>query len=242
MPVLDVLDGRAVHAVGGDRSRYQPLRSILPGGCDPRKLARALRNELGLTTVYLADLDAIVGRKGDVSLYRDLLNLGLDLWLDPGLRDLHDLEALPRSDRLHVVAGLESLASPDALASMLDRVGPDRLILSLDLRHGRPILANPEAWESVDAPTIADRILAMGVRRLILLDLARVGSGSGTATTGLLATIHSTHPEVAVTVGGGVAGTADVVEAREQGAAAVLVGSTLHDGRIGRREIERLTI
>ncbi|WP_165063878.1 HisA/HisF-related TIM barrel protein [Paludisphaera rhizosphaerae] len=240
VPVLDVLNGRAVLAVGGERSRYRPVRSILHAGCDPRNLAQAFRDELNVSTVYVADLDSITRRERNGSLYDDLLSFDLDVWIDPGLRDANDLRGLPTSERLHLIAGMESLASPRALTQILDQTGPDRLIVSLDLRQGRPILANPEAWECDDAAAIASRIIAIGGRRLILLDLARVGRGSGTGTNTLFAEIHAAHPDIEVAVGGGVASMADVLQSREIGAAAVLVGSALHDGRIGRQEVRLL--
>ena len=61
IPVLDVKNGQAVHAVGGIRSHYRPLQSLLHPSCEPLELARAYRDLLGLRELYLADLDAISG-------------------------------------------------------------------------------------------------------------------------------------------------------------------------------------
>ena len=61
IPVLDLKDGRAVHAKGGRRDHYRPIQSILHPTSDPIALARAFRAGLGLHTLYLADLDAITG-------------------------------------------------------------------------------------------------------------------------------------------------------------------------------------
>ena len=40
IPVLDVKNGQAVHAVGGIRSHYRPLQSLLHPSCDPLELVR----------------------------------------------------------------------------------------------------------------------------------------------------------------------------------------------------------
>ena len=95
-----------------------------------------------------------------------------------GCSDERDLAPLLDLD-CSIVAGLESLRGPEALAAVLDRVGPDRLIVSLDLWAGRPITASPEAWDGADAETLAGRFVALGVRRILLLDLTRVGKGDG---------------------------------------------------------------
>src|SRR5258708_15280562 len=60
IPVLDVMNGLAVRAVGGRRSEYRPLVSRLCASAEPLKVAHAFRR-LGHAELYLADLDAIGG-------------------------------------------------------------------------------------------------------------------------------------------------------------------------------------
>ena len=55
--VLDLLGGRAVHARAGRRDSYEPVR-----GGDGVALARWYMRDVGLTELYAADLDAILGR------------------------------------------------------------------------------------------------------------------------------------------------------------------------------------
>ncbi len=71
----------------------------------------------------------------------------------------------------------------------------------------------------------------------MLLDLARVGTGRGTGTAALLPRIGKTHPDVELIVGGGIRGIDEVVELKNLRVAGVLLGSSLHDGTIGRREL-----
>lgn len=242
VPVLDVLRGEAVHAVGGARSRYRPVRSILHPTSDPRELARAYRDVLGLSSLYLADLDAITTGSVNSLLHRELAGLGVDLWIDAGLKDQRDLPPLLDlpSDRVSIVAGLESLRGPDALAGMIEAVGAERLIVSLDLWGGRPIASSPGAWGGPDPGVVAARIVATGARRLILLDLTRVGKGDGPGVEGLLSMIRSTAPHVDVAIGGGLIDVEGVERQRRQGASAVLIGTALHDGRIGRDQLSAL--
>ena len=62
--VVDVLGGQAVHACAGHRERYVPVESVagfpIPRG-DALALARAYVERLGLSELYAADLDAILG-------------------------------------------------------------------------------------------------------------------------------------------------------------------------------------
>ena len=232
--MLDLRGGSAVHADGGDRDRYPRLRSVFHPTSDPLAIARGLRDRLGLRDLYAADLDAIAGAAPDRAFLRGAADLGLALWADLGLRDGADVvEGVP-----NLVAATETLDGPRALARLLDRVGPDCLVFGLDLQQGRPRLAPGALWET-DAPSdLLERAAGLGVRRVLILDTAVVGKGVGPGGLDLVGPLLERHPGVEVTVGGGISGPADLDAIAARGVAAVLVGSALHDGRIGRADLE----
>lgn len=208
----------------------------------PIALAAALRDGLRLDCFYLADLDAIEGRPPDLGLYERLAREGGQVWLDAGVRDRGTLEPLVGlgSDAIRIIVGLESVGGPAELAEIVEIAGPDRLIFSLDMDEGRSRLAPAACWPSDEPLEIASRAVDLGVCRLILLDLARVGTGRGIGTERLLARIRSRCPAIPIFAGGGIRGIDDVLRLEEQGASGVLVGTALHDGRIGRRELDRI--
>jgi len=242
IPVLDVKNGQAVHAVGGVRAHYRPLQSILHPTCEPLELARAYRDLLDLRELYLADLDAIEGQRPDLSLYRKLASKDVHLWIDAGLKNEGDLDELLDLDHTTIVVGLETAAGPDAVRAILDRIDPDRVVLSLDLFEGVPRLPASADWAVTDLEGLSRQILDLGVCRLLLLDIARVGTGRGTGTGDLLARLRAARPAVEVSVGGGISGIEELIAVQTVGAAAALIGSALHDGRIGRKELERLDL
>jgi phosphoribosylformimino-5-aminoimidazole carboxamide ribotide isomerase len=239
IPVLDLQAGRAVHAVAGDRAHYGPVRSLLHQGPDPVALARAYRDRLGLTELYLADLDAIGGASPAWEIYRALHDLGLRLWVDAGMRDCDSVAPLLDAGVASVVVGLETVRGPAALDAIVAEAGPDPLVFSLDLRDARPVVSDEEAWGTDDPRRLAAVAITSGFRRLLLLDLARVGTGRGTGTMPLLAGLRAAHPSLEIAVGGGVAGLEDLLALARAGASAALVGSALHDGRIGAEELRR---
>ena len=238
IPVLDLKGGRAVHAVGGDRAHYAPVRTYLHPGSDPIGLARAYRNVLGLRSLYLADLDAIAGAPPALPLYRELADLGLELWVDPGLRD--DSIARPVLDTgvAGLIVGLETLQGVRSLAALVEVAGEDRLAFGLDLRAGRPIFAPEADWDTDDPGELAKVAMEMGISRVLLMDLDRIGTGIGFGTWGVASRLIADPLAPEVWVGGGVAGVDDLMDAAGSGIAVALVGSALLGGRIGRGEVE----
>jgi phosphoribosylformimino-5-aminoimidazole carboxamide ribotide isomerase len=233
IPVLDLKAGRAVRAIGGDRDNYRPLETRLHPGPDPLGVARGFRDALGLRELYLADLDAIAGGAPDHALYRAIGSLGIDLWVDAGVRDRSSLPPLLESGVATIVVGLETVRGPAELGEIVAEVGADRLVFSLDLRAGLPLIGgNGTAWGTADPFALAGSVVALGVRRLLLLDLARVGKGQGTGTLPLAAGLLEADPDLEIAVGGGIADREEVRALARAGVHAVLIGSALHDGRI----------
>ncbi len=241
IPVLDVKAGRAVHAKGGNRSHYHPVRSLLHPTSDPEHLARAYRDFLGFRGLYVADLDAISGEPPAHSLYRSLAKLDLHLWIDAGIRSADDLTPLLDLEQATIVVGLETVGGPEALRKIFDRAGAERIVLSLDLFENVPRLPAGADWASADPALLARQILELGARRLLLLELSRVGTGRGSGTHDLLMLVRRIDAGVEISVGGGIAGIEQVLALRDLGAASVLIGSALHDGRITRQQISSFT-
>ena len=103
-----------------------------------------------------------------------------------------------------------------------------------------PRLPKGADWAATGLEGLARQILDLSVCRLLLLDLARVGTGRGTGTGELLLRLRESRPAVEVSVGGGISAIEELIAVRTAGAAAALVGSALHDGRLGRKQLDRL--
>ncbi len=241
IPVLDIQNRLVVRGVAGEREKYQPIQSKLVDSARPQDVGRALVTLLGATTVYVADLDAIVKGKLNQRIYEQLSKLGLRLWLDAGVGDVERAEmVLERCGGLapDLVVGLETLESPAALQELVRIFGHDACLFSLDLKDGQP-LTKIDAWRSFTPRQIAEEALAAGVRRFIVLDLADVGVGAGTSTLEFCRTFYDDHPGIELIAGGGVRNFEDLEYLAHAGCRAALVASALHDGRLGREEIER---
>jgi phosphoribosylformimino-5-aminoimidazole carboxamide ribotide isomerase len=135
--------------------------------------------------------------------------------------------------------GLESLASAALLPELIESIGGERLVLSLDLKAGRPLAADPQ-WQAAQPEQIAAQSIAAGVRSLIVLDLAFVGEGRGLGILPLCSAIRRLGRDVELVSGGGVRGPGDLEALAAAGCHAALVASALHDGRLTEADVRRL--
>src|SRR4051794_19019731 len=116
--VLDVMGGIVVRGVGGRRAEDRPIVSRLTSSCNPLDVAEAVRQQLGMYELYVADLDAIAGAPPSFDLFRELCRRGFTLWVDAGLRRAEQAAALFEAGVTRVVAGLETLAGPEELTAL----------------------------------------------------------------------------------------------------------------------------
>lgn len=228
VPVLDLKGGIVVHARRGQRAHYAPLRSPLVDGCEPVAVARALCAVCRTNSLYVADLDALAGRPADAATLTHLAAVA-ELWVDAGATTPERAEALAGAGVARNVLGTESLG-PEATDEREPVSPAPTRTLSIDLRDGRLISPRPELAGRQPAAA-APLVIALGVRELLVIDLARVGSGSG-PPLGAVAELAAALPELAIYAGGGVRDDGDLRALESAGAAGALVATALHEGRV----------
>jgi phosphoribosylformimino-5-aminoimidazole carboxamide ribotide isomerase len=232
--VIDLRKGRAVHARGGVRDRYEPVH--IPDSSEPGDVMAlaAWYAHLGLNEVYVADLDAI---EGGAPHHRIVGRLAASrtVWLDAGIASVDQARSASALSARHTVVGLETLTSYRALGEICAAVSGS-IAFSLDLRCGEPILHRTGEMPAEPPEAIAGRAADAGVHAIIVLDLARVGTGAG-IDTALLARIRKSVPGLMLLAGGGVGSPADLARLADVGCDAALVATALLDGRVGTADL-----
>jgi len=225
IPVIDIMNGVAVHAREGRREHYRPLQSALCSTAEPKAVIHGLLRVHPFKRVYIADLDALMGKDPQTDLAADLERCfpETEFWIDRGLPSFDEMPSSSSKTNARAVVGSESL-SEESLP-LLARLGPE-LILSLDFLGDRllgaeQLLYSPELWPET----------------VILMSLSHVGSTVG-PDFGRLASFSREHPDRRFIVAGGVRDEQDLRRLKTMGAAGVLVASALHSGTVDSRLIE----
>ena len=229
IPVIDVLNGIAVHAKRGERKRYQPLKSILCKSVDPLDIASTFESS-GFNTLYLADLDAILGKPANFNLYQQIMiQTSLDLMVDAGIADITKAKKVLETEVTKIVIGSETLSSLDFVKQAVKSFGEDKVVVSIDLKEDK-VLSASETVGSMDAISFAQKLGNIGINQIILLDLDRVGTEHGINTAILRNILEKTGVEVLV--GGGIRSFHELEKLRKLGVSGALVATVLHNGKL----------
>ena len=228
VPVIDLKDGRAVHARGGDRRLYRPLKSLLAGGSadrldEPARLAAACERLLRPTRIYVADLDRIAGTgRNDAALaaIRGAAPRASLLW-DGGFTG--GAAAARLAARATPIVASETIGGPEDLPAPPAWVG-------IDLVEGGLHAVSP-AVRALGEIEFLRRAVAAGAAGAVVVLVDRVGSGSG-LPIGRLERLRRAAPGIPMLAGGGIATIEDLAALRDAGCDGALVATAVHDGRL----------
>jgi phosphoribosylformimino-5-aminoimidazole carboxamide ribotide isomerase len=244
IPVIDLRDGRAVRGRSGDREHYRPVESRLPGGpavdlSDPAALLSAYRTALRPDTVYVADLDRIMGLGDNDAVLQDLVAGAPQvrfLW-DGGFSGAAALARAPRSARVVPVIGTETLRSIEDLRPLSRPGAGGRPVLSLDLR-AEGVVSRSALVTPIGEEHLLVQAGRCGFRTVIVLLLDRVGTSLGLPLD-RLRRLRAAVPAIDLLAGGGIASIDDLRHLRAAGFAGALLATALHDGSIAPEELGR---
>ncbi len=145
IPVIDLRAGEAVHGMGGNRARYEPVTSaITPTLGDALALAHAYAAVLRTSEMYVADLNAIGGGPVQYAMHQRLSRISRS-WINAGVRTEDNACSLINAGADRVIVGLETMSGFESLQGIVRRLGADRVVFSLDLRDGVPIALSGRA-------------------------------------------------------------------------------------------------
>jgi len=223
IPVIDLMNGVVVRARGGRRDRYRAIETPLCPNAAPHAVIDALLDLHRFDTIYVADLDALMG-KGDHSEILGHLQDDyprLKFWIDRGLSGCPTRS--PRSNCIPVI-GSESLGEAD-LSGLKARRG--EFILSLDFM-GERLLGAQSLIERGD----------LWPETIIVMSLSFVGANRGPDFQ-RLAQLRVGWPGKSFIAAGGVRDEADLRRLDDLGIDGVLVASALHSGALGSEALRK---
>ncbi len=222
IPAIDVLGGDVVRLCRGDFAEKVTF------GSDPAvQLARW--GEEGAELCHVVDLDGARRGRPARELWESLVAEDVPFQLGGGIRTAEIASAAVRYGAARVVVGTAAVAGASGIREILDAVGPDHLVVAIDVREGR---AMGGGWLEAGPPAteFARGLADAGVRRALVTAIATDGTMAGPGLD-VLAAVMAAAPELAIIASGGVGRLEHIEAVSDTGAEAVVVGRALYEGR-----------
>jgi phosphoribosylformimino-5-aminoimidazole carboxamide ribotide isomerase len=236
IPAIDLRNGRCVRLFKGDfnaETRYE---------MEPQDLLARYRS-LGASWLHVVDLD---GAKNGVLANRATIVAlaaapGLRIQVGGGMRSPEAIDDLLSHGVARAVIGSAAIERPLEVAEWIERFGPERICLALDVKldaAGEP-LVRTRGWTEGTSVTLWQAIepfLRVGLKHVLCTDIDRDGALAG-PNVELYARALVRFPQLAWQASGGVRDAADLAALARVGVAAAVSGKALLEQRITSEEL-----
>jgi phosphoribosylformimino-5-aminoimidazole carboxamide ribotide isomerase len=222
VPAVDVQDGAVVQLVGGERGTETTYG-------DPVAAARRWV-QAGARTLHLVDLDgAFDGDRANAAVFGRIVDaVDVPIQVGGGIRTVADATGLLESGVERVILGTAALEEPTIVERLAEEY-PERVVVSLDASDGEVVVSGWTEGTGIDPAEAASRYEDLGAGAILFTDVDVEGRLEG-VRSGPIADVVAAV-DVPVVASGGVSSIDDVRACADAGAAAVVVGTALYEGR-----------
>ncbi len=233
-PAIDLSDGKVVRLRQGAFHE----KTVYPLSAE--QYARSWL-ECGARWLHVVNLDGALetervdNRTCLAKVLRVAEEFGASIQYGGGVRSLADIENVIRMGIRRVMIGTLAVENAEALREAVARFSAERVIAAVDVRGGK---VQSHGWKHDSeqrAVDYAQHLKARGVCYILCTDVQRDGMGGGLNLD--LAKELIQIGGLKVILAGGVISNEDVYSAKEIGAAGVVVGRALYEGKVDLQQL-----
>jgi phosphoribosylformimino-5-aminoimidazole carboxamide ribotide isomerase len=223
IPAIDILGGKCVRLVRGDYA-HPTVYSDDPGDVAANFI------EAGAERIHVVDLDGARGQGDNHKLIQDIAGRGdVKVQVAGGIRTEAHVEGLLASGAHAVVMGTAAVREP-RLLERCARKHSGRILTALDVRGNQPSVHGWTEAEPLKIGVLLARWDVLPLAGVIPTSIERDGTLEGPDLQTLARVRAMTG--LPIQYSGGVASIDQVRAAAKAGAAAVILGKALYEGRI----------
>ena len=234
-PAIDLRGGRVVRLTEG---KFDQEKSY---GDDPLAVARGFK-AAGATWLHVVDLDGAKdpAKRQTVLVEKLARDSGLRIQTGGGIRDESQVATLLKAGVQRVIVGSLAVRQPDLVRGWLRQFGPEKIILSPDVRldaAGIPRIA-AAGWQETTGVALDDLLnsyLPAGLAHILCTDISRDGKLTG-PNTALYAQLVQRFSTLQIQASGGVSSLEDLRALQATGAAGAIVGRALYENKFTLQE------
>jgi phosphoribosylformimino-5-aminoimidazole carboxamide ribotide isomerase len=222
IPSVDIMRGRCVQLVGG-----RPDTGKEYG--DPVEVAQRWVAE-GANYLHIIDLDAAMGAGDNFEQVAEVLaNARVNAQVGGGIRTIERACEFLGIGADRVILGTTAVKNPELVKELVELAGGARVVVALDAKAGKVAI---EGWRTQTDKSVfgaAKEFERMGVGALLFTSVDVEGKMAGVAVDEIRKLVSAVR--IPVLASGGVGSLDDVRVVKEAGAAGLIIGMALYEGK-----------
>jgi phosphoribosylformimino-5-aminoimidazole carboxamide ribotide isomerase len=233
IPAIDIIDGNCVRLEKGEFSSKKVYYT------DPVEVAKLFESK-GLKRLHLVDLDG--ARTGKIVNIKSLEAVasatGLSIDVGGGIRTEQDVELVFSAGASMVNLGSMAVKNPDVAFKLLERFGPEKIILGADVKNEFIAVSGWTEGSTLSLWDFLDKWLGAGIQKVCCTDISRDGMLTGPAFD-LYTSMKKQYKQINVIASGGISNLDDVIQLNDLNIDGVIIGKAIYEGRIELEELAK---
>ena len=231
IPAIDIMNGQVVRLYKGD-----PKQKTIYSD-NPIEIAKKWEQN-GADMLHIVDLDAALGMGSNLSIIKKIIaNVSTPVEVAGGLRDESIVMDTAKISK-RVVLGTLAFKDKIILKKLLENLGPEKIVISVDHKEGEIVI---NGWQKGTGVNLIDAIkdfLAMGFSEFLLTNVNRDGTLEGPELKFLEQACQLENANVIAS--GGISNIKDVQDVKEKNSFGVILGKALYENKITIEEAKKV--
>ncbi len=234
IPAIDIIDGKCVRLTQGD---YQQKKIYNE---HPLEVAKEFE-AAGLNRLHLVDLDG--AKAGAVKNWKVLEaiagNTSLVIDFGGGIKTEKDVDIVFNSGAALATVGSIAVKDETTFLHWLKQYGANKFLLGADVKDEKIAVAGWLETTDIEICDFIENYVQQGIQQIFCTDVSKDGKLEGPSIE-LYKNIIAKFPSLHFIASGGVATLDDLIELKEIGCTAAIVGKAIYEGRINISDLKFL--
>lgn len=234
IPAIDIIDGKCVRLSQGDYAQKTVYNE------NPLKVAKQFE-DAGLKYLHLVDLDGAKAKKVVNWKVLESITSLTDLQVDfgGGLRTKDDVQTVFDCGAKQITAGSVAVNDREAVLAWMSEFGTEKIILGADAKNGRIATHGWLDDSGLDVLEFISNYQQEGIEYVVCTDIAKDGMLEGPSIE-LYKQILKKNAGLKLIASGGVSSIEDLINLKEIGCDAAIVGKAIYEGKVTLEELSEL--
>lgn len=233
IPAIDIIEGKCVRLTKGDYSTKKIYNE------NPLEVAKRFE-DAGIEYLHLVDLDGAKSRHIVNHSILESIAKNTNLLVDfgGGLKSDEDVRIAFQSGANQITGGSIAIQQPDLFKKWISSYGSEKIILGADAMN-RKISIN--GWQEEKEEDVVEFIIdyqTKGIQYVVCTDISKDGMLEGPSYELYNEIISKSN--VKLIASGGVSSKEDLIQLKESGCEAAIVGKALYEDKITLDELSEL--